>query len=470
MAASFSQLEDSRRGCQRQFNPPGSLSRWADPCEPALPLPTLVVSCPRHLSPPPRRNDAHAAPLPLAGPRSSRRRPRAADPVDYRKEIRPVLQERCYACHGALRRRRSSASIAARTCSRRGVIVPGKPAESELHRPRLRRGRRNAHAARGPRRSSRSRSRSSRPGSNRERRSPPTTPGTRPARPLVVPHARAAARSRSETRKPDRRASSPPKWAEKGLTPVQPADKRVLLRRVYLDLIGLPPTADRDRRVPEGRRRPTPTRRWWTACSRRRSTASAGAGTSWTSGATPTGGASGRSSATARSTSGTGATGSSRVAQRRPRLRRDGPPDARRRRTLPDRPRRSSARPATSPGSTSSSTARPGSTRWSSTPARAFLGLTFNCAKCHDHKYDPITQADYYRFRAIFEPYQVRTDLVPGEADVTKDGIPRAFDCNLDAKTPFHIRGDERNPDKDRVVHAGPAAVPRPGRLEDQRR
>ena len=86
---------------------------------------------------------------------------------------------------------------------------------------------------------------------------------------------------------------------------------------------------------------------------------------------------------------------------------------------------------------------------------KGFLGVTFNCCKCHDHKYDPIKQSDYYQFRAIFEPYQVRTDLLPGEADVTKDGIPRAFDCNLDAKTPFHIRGDERNPDKDRVVLPG---------------
>ena len=34
---------------------------------------------------------------------------------------------------------------------------------------------------------------------------------------------------------------------------------------------------------------------------------------------------------------------------------------------------------------------------------KAFLGLTLNCAKCHDHKYDPITHEDYYRFRAIFE-------------------------------------------------------------------
>ncbi|HEU0119211.1 MAG TPA: DUF1553 domain-containing protein [Bryobacteraceae bacterium] len=34
--------------------------------------------------------------------------------------------------------------------------------------------------------------------------------------------------------------------------------------------------------------------------------------------------------------------------------------------------------------------------------ASAFLGLTVNCAKCHDHKFDPILQADYYRLAAVF--------------------------------------------------------------------
>ncbi len=36
------------------------------------------------------------------------------------------------------------------------------------------------------------------------------------------------------------------------------------------------------------------------------------------------------------------------------------------------------------------------------TTGRAFLGLTLRCARCHDHKYDPVTQEDYYALYGIF--------------------------------------------------------------------
>ena len=37
------------------------------------------------------------------------------------------------------------------------------------------------------------------------------------------------------------------------------------------------------------------------------------------------------------------------------------------------------------------------------TVATAFLGLTFECARCHDHKYDPITQKDYYGLFSLMQ-------------------------------------------------------------------
>jgi len=36
------------------------------------------------------------------------------------------------------------------------------------------------------------------------------------------------------------------------------------------------------------------------------------------------------------------------------------------------------------------------------TTGRAFLGLTLRCARCHDHKYDPVTQRDYYALYGMF--------------------------------------------------------------------
>src|SRR5436309_11871628 len=57
--------------------------------------------------------------------------------------------------------------------------------------------------------------------------------------------------------------------------------------------------------------------------------------------------------------------------------------------------------------------------------------------------------------RAFFEPYQVRTDMRPGETDFEKDGLPRVSDCNLDTPTFLFVRGDEKQPMKNKPLAPG---------------
>ncbi len=87
--------------------------------------------------------------------------------------------------------------------------------------------------------------------------------------------------------------------------------------------------------------------------------------------------------------------------------------------------------------------------------AKAFLGMTMNCARCHDHKFDPINQTDYYRWRTVFEPYNVRTDRVPGEPDVMKDGLARAYDAKPEEPTYLFKRGNEKQPDAEHPMSPG---------------
>lgn len=101
--------------------------------------------------------------------------------------------------------------------------------------------------------------------------------------------------------------------------------------------------------------------------------------------------------------------------------------------------------------------------------AKAFLGLTMNCALCHDHKYDPLTQKEYFAFRAVFEPIEMRHDRVAGEPDPgpykkyvyaqsygpIASGRIRIFDEKLDAQTRIYAKGDQRQ-----VVEGKPPVAP----------
>lgn len=69
---------------------------------------------------------------------------------------------------------------------------------------------------------------------------------------------------------------------------------------------------------------------------------------------------------------------------------------------------------------------------------KAFLALTFECAKCHDHKYDPIAQKDYYSSFAFFN--QVNEKGLVGDIQLASPGDPPNMQItNQEVKNVLHF-------------------------------
>lgn len=70
------------------------------------------------------------------------------------------------------------------------------------------------------------------------------------------------------------------------------------------------------------------------------------------------------------------------------------------------------------------------------TTSEVFLGLTMACAQCHDHKFDPISQEDYYRFFAFFNTVNERG--LDGNAGI--NAVPKIKATSVFGKNPSHLK------------------------------
>jgi len=415
---------------------------------------------------------------PAAGPL------RSADPVSYLRDIKPILQERCYACHSALKQKaklRLDTAALAITGGRSGAAIkPGDAAASVL-----------IDRVNDPNESTRMppegkplsaeqiallkawvEQGAKAPADEQPEADPAKHWAFQPVKRPAVPVSREP-KGRAQINPVD--AFLAAEWEKRGLTPAPDADRATQLRRVYLDLIGIPPTRDElsaflkdvspdayekvvDKLLDSPMYGETWGRRWmdvwrYSDWYGRRSVPdvlnSYGQVWRWRDWIVRS-------------------------------LNDDRPYDEMVRLMLAA----DELAPANDADAVATGFLVRNFFRWNYNnwmrdnvehTAKAFLGLTLNCCHCHDHKYDPITQEEYFKFRAVFEPIEIRHDRWPGEADPGQypkysygaaykpitSGMVRVMDEKPDAKTFLYTGGDERNVAKDRppVPPGVPAAL-----------
>jgi hypothetical protein len=99
------------------------------------------------------------------------------------------------------------------------------------------------------------------------------------------------------------------------------------------------------------------------------------------------------------------------------------------------------------------------------TTSSAFLGMTTKCARCHDHKFDPIPQTDYYRMAAVFwpGPIQPRGRELLGGVSADELGYKDVLGWTDVSKTPaalHKLRNGERNQPLEPVAAGALTVVP----------
>ena len=96
--------------------------------------------------------------------------------------------------------------------------------------------------------------------------------------------------------------------------------------------------------------------------------------------------------------------------------------------------------------------------------SQTFLGLTVNCARCHDHKFDPIPQADYYRLKAVFDGIDYGTGEKRGERPWMTPAELAAHEAEL---MPLRKKADDLKQQLAKLAAEFPGdAVPEPAGAE----